>query len=92
MPSEERDEPESEDLRRAYEARGRLLASQRWALADRVSQLDREIEALREQVRWLEGQVAERTRELEELRSTRTFRYTAAIRGAYGRLRGLFGR
>ena len=81
-----------EELRRAYESRGRLLASQRWALADRVDRLGAEIAALREQVRWLEEQLAARDRELEDLRDTLTFRSTARLRRGYERLRRILRR
>lgn len=86
-------------LREAYRARGRLLATGRWAAADRVARLEREVAALREEVGWLRGRVPEleeelaaKHGELEELRATRTFRYTAGLRGLYGRLRRPGGR
>jgi hypothetical protein len=83
-------------LREAHEARGRLLAKQRWEFADRLrdetEERDRELVRLRQEVERLEREAEGRRRELERLLSTRTFRYTAGIRGAYGwvraRLRG----
>jgi hypothetical protein len=78
-------------LREAHEARGRLVARQRWEFADRLrdetADRDAEIERLRAEVERLEREVEGRQRELETLRATRTFRYTAALRGVWGRLR-----
>jgi hypothetical protein len=74
-------------FRRAHEARGRMLVEQRWALADRLDELDAEIAGLKEQIRQLEEEVAGRGRELETLLNTKTFRYTAALRRFYQRLR-----
>ncbi len=78
-------------LREAHRARGRLLARQRWEFADRLQDetegRDREIGRLREEVRRLEDEVAGKQAELESLVNTRTFRYTAAVRALYARLR-----
>lgn len=74
-------------LRRAYERRGRMLVAQRWTLADRLADLDAEIAGLKEEIDRLEGELAGRTGELERLLNTKTFRYTAALRRFYGRLR-----
>jgi polysaccharide pyruvyl transferase WcaK-like protein len=74
-------------LRRAYERRGRMLVAQRWTLADRLADLDAEIAALREEIARLEREVAGRKGELERLLNTKTFRYSAALRNFYGRLR-----
>jgi lipopolysaccharide transport system ATP-binding protein len=118
-------------LERAHEGRGRRLARERLAFADRVEGLraeqeeDRrarweEVVGLHEEIRqhqetisWLRAVVGEREEEaaglkeeltrreeelegtkrsLEDLLSTRTFRYTASIRNLYGRLRRLFRR
>lgn len=68
-----------EDLRKAYEARGRLLAAQRWALSDRVDDLQQEVRALREEVRWLEGILAERDGELRRIKASRSFRMSQGI-------------
>jgi len=73
------DERAPEDLRTAYEARGRLLAAQRWALADRVDDLSDEVRALREEVRWLENIVAERDRELARIKASRSFRISQRV-------------
>jgi hypothetical protein len=81
-------------LREAYEARGRLLARQRWEFADRLrdetEERDRELARLRQEVERLERETEGRRRELERLMSTRTFRYTEGLRSAYGRLRSRF--
>ncbi len=81
-------------LREAYEARGRLLARQRWEFADRLrdetEERDRELTRLRQDVERLHREAEGRRRELERLMSTRTFRYTAILRNAYGRLRSRF--
>jgi hypothetical protein len=81
-------------LREAYEARGRLLARQRWEFADRLrdetEERDHELDRLRQEVERLSREADGRRRELERLTSTRTFRYTAGLRNAYGRLRSRF--
>jgi chromosome segregation ATPase len=88
-------------LRRAFEARGRRLAIQRWRLADRVAELEREHEGVREKAERLEAEVADlrvanaaleeevagRKAEVERLLNTRTFRYTKPFREAWGRIR-----
>lgn len=75
-------------LRRAHQARGQMLVTQRWALADRLDELHAEIAELKEQIRQLEEEVAGRGRELETLLNTKTFRYSAGLRRFYQRLRG----
>lgn len=81
-------------LREAYEARGRLLARQRWEFADRLrdetEERDRELMRLRGEVERLQREADGRKQELDRLTSTRTFRYTAGFRTAYGRLRSRF--
>jgi hypothetical protein len=81
-------------LREAHEARGRLLARQRWEFADRLrdetEERDRELVRLRQEIERLEREAEGRKQELNRLLSTRTFRYTAGVRNAYGRLRALF--
>jgi len=78
-------------LREAHQARGRLLARQRWAFADRLRDetggREEEIERLRAEVRRLEREVEGKQGELERLLNTRTFRYTAKLRGLWGRVR-----
>jgi hypothetical protein len=87
----------------AYHERGRLLARQRWTLADRVRDAEARERATRERLeaqaaRWrseaarLEAEVAGKDRELRTLLHTRTFRYTAGLRRAWGAIRGLFRR
>jgi hypothetical protein len=79
-------------LLEAHDARGRLLARQRWEFADLLHDeaelRDRELERLGERIQQLEEQLEGRRRELEDLRNTRTLRYTAALRRLWGRLRG----
>lgn len=88
-------------LRRAYEARGRRLAIQRWRLADRVAELELQHREVRERANRLEdevadlrvanaaleGEAAERKAEMERLLNTRTFRYTKPFREVWGRIR-----
>ncbi|MGH2724173.1 MAG: hypothetical protein ACRDI0_07880 [Actinomycetota bacterium] len=92
-----------EALQAAYEARGRLLATQRWTFADRVRdaeareratrrRLEAETARLSAEVARLEAEVAGKDRELHTLLGTRTFRYTAGLRRAWGALRRLFRR
>jgi predicted RNase H-like nuclease (RuvC/YqgF family) len=74
-------------LEAAHEARGHQLARERWAFADRLRQetesRDREIEELHQEVGRLESEVEGKQRELESLLHTRTFRYTAWLRGLW---------
>jgi predicted RNase H-like nuclease (RuvC/YqgF family) len=78
-------------LAEAHDARGRLLARQRWEFADRLrdelEERDREIEQLQAEVERLERSLEGRQRELDDLRNTKTFRYSAALRRGWGRLR-----
>jgi chromosome segregation ATPase len=74
-------------LRRAYERRGRLLVAQRWTLADRLTDLDAEIAALKQEIARLQDEVAERTAEVRRLLDSKTFRYTKPLRRMYGALR-----
>ncbi len=78
-------------LAEAHDARGRLLARQRWEFADRLrdelEERDREIEQLQAEVERLERSLEGRQHELDDLRSTKTFRYSAALRRVWGRLR-----
>jgi polysaccharide pyruvyl transferase WcaK-like protein len=93
-------------LREAYAARGRRLVTQRWRMADRLAETEEEVAAgLEEQARLreeivrrderiaeLEGEVNGKQGELDRLMATRTFRYTAALRRVYGRVRSMFRR
>jgi hypothetical protein len=98
--------PDRDALRAGYEERGKRLTLQRWRFADRLadtedvlvaSRRDRarlrvEVEELRKRERELEAEVIGKQGELDRLIATRTFRYTAALRRAYGRLRTLLRR
>jgi polysaccharide pyruvyl transferase WcaK-like protein len=89
-------------LRRAFELRGRRLAIQRWRMADRVAEVERAVREMRERLdrseaegeelrarkAALEREVAAKQAELDRLMNTRTFRYTAPLRRAWGRARG----
>ena len=79
------------ELVEAHEARGRLLARQRWQFADRLKDetesRDEELIRLRAEVERLEAELEGKQGELDRLVSTRTFRYTSALRGAWGRVR-----
>jgi polysaccharide pyruvyl transferase WcaK-like protein len=93
-------------LLEAFRSRGRRLVTQRWRLADRLAETEKDLAAAEEEGARLGGEVArleERERELEaevsgkqgeldRLMATRTFRYTAALRRAYGRIRSMFVR
>jgi polysaccharide pyruvyl transferase WcaK-like protein len=85
-------------LARAFEARGRRLAVQRWRMADRLADADERARDERERLEAIVGDLERRNEglerevegkqgELERLLATRTFRYTAALRGLWGRLR-----
>lgn len=83
-------------LRRAYEMRGATIAAERSYYADRVIELESEVERLAEETRHLRhwGEAESRGRlhteqELKALYGTRTFRWTAAARAAYFGLRSL---
>jgi polysaccharide pyruvyl transferase WcaK-like protein len=96
----------SDPLRAAYRERGRRLVAQRWRLADRLarteeelatseqegSRLRKEISRLEDRERELEAEVSGKQGELDRLMATRTFRYTAALRRAYGKLRAFLVR
>jgi polysaccharide pyruvyl transferase WcaK-like protein len=87
-------------LRRAFEARGRRLAIQRWRMGDRVAEVERTIRdvrerlerteaeatALREERDALRRQLAAHKAELDWIKNSRTFRFTAPFRRAWGRI------
>lgn len=88
---EEQRQDELAELRRRYrllteahEARGRLLAKQRWQfeerLRDEVEDRDRQLEMLRAEVARLEREVEGKEGELERLQNTRVLRYSAPFR------------
>lgn len=93
-----------DDLRVGYEERGKRLVAQRWRFADRLadtedmlgaahrelSRVRREVARLEDRQRELVAEVAGKQGELDRLMATRTFRYTAALRRLYGRLRAQF--
>jgi lipopolysaccharide transport system ATP-binding protein len=99
-------DPHMTALYRAFEARGRRLALQRWRMADRVAEIDRQARELAERLDRTEAQVAElkvrneeldrevggKQGELERLMNTKTFRYTAGLRRGWARARGLWKR
>jgi hypothetical protein len=78
-------------LNTAHEARGRLLAKQRWEFAERlqdeVEERDRELERLRAEVQGLEQELEGKQGELDRLARTKVLRYTAPIRGLWSRVR-----
>jgi outer membrane protein TolC len=86
-------------LRRAFRDRIRRDADAHRAMADRLGEAEerRRVERLEADARIadleaqnadLRSEVAGKDEELRTLLSTKTFRYTAAIRRFYGRLRG----
>ena len=96
---EEHPRDELEELKRRYrllneahEARGRLLAKQRWEFAERLREdtegRDAQLEELRAEVVRLEKELEGRQGELDRLSRTKVLRYTAPIRGLWARIRG----
>jgi hypothetical protein len=100
---EMRDEPTSDDqlraVREAYRTRVRRFGEARWRMADRVADAERRFREYRERadarIADLEAQnadlrkeVAGKDQELRTVMSTKTFRYSARLRQAYGWLRG----
>ena len=79
-------------LSEAHEARGRLLARQRWQfterLRDETEDRDRELEHLREEIQRLEAEVQGKQGELTRLQNTKVLRYTSPFRGLWGKIRG----
>ena len=70
-------------LRRAYEALRRRNTVGRAALADRVAEARLELDVARRELEAARREIADRERRLAQLRATKTFRYTAAIRAPY---------
>lgn len=79
-------------LAEAHEARGRLLAKQRWEFAERLREetedRDQELARLREDVARLEAEVEGKRGELQRLENTKVLRLTAPLRGLWARIRG----
>lgn len=75
-------------LTEAHEARGRLLAKQRWQfeerLRDETEDRDRQLELLRAEVARLEREVEGKEGELERLQNTKVLRYLAPFRKLWG--------
>ena len=95
---EEQPQEEIEELKRRYkllnaahEARGRLLAKQRWEFAERlqdeVDERDLELGRLRAEVRDLEKELEGKRGELDRLARTKVLRYTAPFRGLWSKVR-----
>jgi O-antigen biosynthesis protein len=76
---------ELDALRRAHEAQGRHLVSERLAFAD---QFESEIERLQEEVEWRRGVMEAQEKELATLRASRSLRYTEPLRRIAARFRG----
>ncbi|MGH2693116.1 MAG: hypothetical protein ACRDHM_11560 [Actinomycetota bacterium] len=78
-------------LSEAHEARGRLLAKQRWEFSERLrdetEDRDRELDRLRAEVERLEAEIEGKRGELDRLQNTKVLRYTAPFRGLWGRVR-----
>lgn len=77
-------ETELEALRRAHEAQARQRIAERLALANEV---EREVETLREEVEWRTEVMGEYEKQLDKIRSSRSYRYSAPVRRALARLR-----
>ena len=78
-------------LNEAHEARGRLLAKQRWEFAERLREetegRDLELERLQAELDRLETELEGKQGELDRLAQTKVLRYTAPIRGLWAKLR-----
>jgi chromosome segregation ATPase len=78
-------------LSEAHEARGRLLAKQRWEFSERLrdetEDRDRELERLRADIERLEAEIEGKQGELTRLQNTKVLRVTAPLRGLWGRIR-----
>lgn len=76
----------------AHEARGRLLAKQRWEFAERLQgeteERDAELETLRAEVERLKNELEGKQGELDRLAQTKVLRYTAPFRGLWAKVRG----
>ncbi|MEX0991184.1 MAG: glycosyltransferase [Actinomycetota bacterium] len=79
-------------LRTAHDALRRRSADSWAAFADRQQDLRLELDRLRREAvasdRSYEREIAVREEQIAQLLATKTFRYTAALRGVYGRLLG----
>jgi outer membrane protein TolC len=93
------EDQELDTLRRAFRDRIRRDADAHRAMADRLGEAEERhrVERLEAEARItdleaqnedLRSEVAGKDEELRTLLSTKTFRYTAAVRRFYGRLRG----
>jgi hypothetical protein len=78
-------------LTEAHEARGRLLAKQRWEFSERLrdetEDRDRELEELRAEIQRLETEIEGKQGELTRLQNTKVLRLTAPLRGLWSRIR-----
>jgi 2-polyprenyl-3-methyl-5-hydroxy-6-metoxy-1,4-benzoquinol methylase len=71
---------ELELLRRAHEAQGRNVISERLSFAAQLAELDRERGQLREEAEWRKGVMEQLEQHVATLEGSRTFRYTAPLR------------
>lgn len=78
-------EAELDSLRQAHEAQARLRIAERLALANEV---ELEVETLREEVEWRTEVMGEYEKQLDRIRSSRAYRYSAPARRMLTRLRG----
>ena len=96
---QEQPQDEIEELKRRYrllneahDARGRLLAKQRWEFAERLRDetegRDLELERIRTEVDRLRGELEGKQGELDRLAQTKVLRYTAPFRGLWAKVRG----
>ncbi len=78
-------------LSEAHEARGRLLAKQRWEFAERLrdetEDRDVELATLRAEVDRLEKELEGKQGELDRLAQTKVLRFSAPIRGLWAKVR-----
>lgn len=78
---------ELELLRRAHEAQGRNVISERLSFSAQLAELDREREQLREEAEWRKGVMEQLEHHVATLEGSRTFRYTAPFRRVVGSFR-----
>ena len=75
---------ELELLRQAHEAQARHLVAERLAFADQITELNRVIERLGEEIEWRKGVMEDYEGRLQRIHRSRAYRYSAPIRRLLG--------
>jgi O-antigen biosynthesis protein len=75
---------ELELLRQAHEAQARHLVAERLAFADQITELNRVIERLGEEIEWRKGVTEDYEGRLQRIHRSRAYRYSAPIRRLLG--------